>query len=418
MGKNSPGMKVALDSLGCKLNQAETELLARQLASDGYRLVASPAEADIYILNTCTVTHIADRKSRHLLRRAHRQNPDTLIVATGCYAQRAPDELARIEGVGLVVGNGDKPHLQRILEELGYTGGTVTGDYSGFRTRTLIKVQDGCDRRCAYCIVPLVRGKEQSLPPGEVISEIQRRTAQGYKEVVLTGVNIGSYDYRGINLDGLLKRILAETSVVRLRLSSLQPLEITTELIDLWGDGWLCPHFHLCLQSGSNRVLSRMRRYYSRDEFEGAVALIRNRVPEAAITTDIMVGFPGETPAEFEESYDFCKRLGFARIHVFAYSPRQGTAACRFPNQISDRVKKERMQRMLMLARGSAMSFSRRFFGKGLGVLFEGQSGGVGSGLTGNYIRVYTRSSDNLTNKLLRVRLVEGYRDGVWGEII
>ena len=415
-------MKIALDSLGCKLNQAEIELLSRQLARAEHRLVSSPGEADIYILNTCTVTHIADRKSRHLLRLAHRRNPDVLVVATGCYAERAPEELAQIDGVKLVLGNRDKPRLRQLLEGPGYLGSSVvrqegsTISYGDFRTRAFVKVQDGCNNLCAYCIVPLVRGREKSLPVSEVVSEVKQRVAQGYREVVLTGVRIGSYSDNRVDLKGLLERILTETGVERIRLSSLQSQELSPELISLFRDERLCPHFHLCLQSGSDSVLHRMNRRYSIGDFKPAVSLIRAMVPEVAITTDVMVGFPGETQAEFEESYNFCREMEFARIHVFSYSRRGGTLASQLPNQISDGVKKERSQRMLALAEESALNFRRRFLGRVVPVLFEKRSNGVWSGLTGNYIKVYTRSSEDLTNKLLPVRLAEVRKDGVWGE--
>jgi threonylcarbamoyladenosine tRNA methylthiotransferase MtaB len=415
-------VRVALDSLGCKLNQAETELLARKLAQAGYELVSTGTETDIYILNTCTVTHIADRKSRHLLRRAYRRNPEALVVAAGCYAERAPGELEQIDGVNLVLGNGDKWRLERVLAENGLAGkpaygqGGLPGRHGHFRTRAFIKVQDGCNLACAYCIVPLVRGRELSLAAEGVVSEVKEHVAQGYREVVLTGVRVGAYDDNGVGLAGLLKRVLKETGVERLRLSSLQPQEISRELLGLFGDGRLCPHFHLCLQSGSDGVLRRMRRGYSTGDYEEAVSLIRARVPDVAITTDVMVGFPGETEAEFEESLDLCRRLEFARIHVFAYSRRGETPAARLPNQVGDRIKKERSQRMLKLAEESASSFRRPFLGRTIPVLFEQRSRGVWSGLTVNYIKVYARSSEDLANKLVPVRLVESYKDGVWGE--
>jgi threonylcarbamoyladenosine tRNA methylthiotransferase MtaB len=416
-------VKVALDSLGCKLNQAEIETLARQFAGAGYEVVASPAEADVYILNTCTVTHIADRKSRHLLRQARRRNSEALVVATGCYAERAPRELAEVGGVSLVLGNSDKPHLKRLLEESGCLdppapgSGSPDSSYQGFRTRTFIKVQDGCHNLCAYCIVPLVRGGERSLPAGEVVSQVGECAAQGYREVVLTGVRVGAYGDDGLNLAGLVERILADTGVERVRLSSLQPQEVSAGLVGLFGNGRLCPHVHLCLQSGSDGVLRRMGRRYSCADYEAAVSLIRQAVPGVAITTDVMVGFPGETDAEFEESLSFCRRMGFARIHVFAYSRRSGTKAARLPGQVSDRVKKLRSHIMLELAEDSARFFHRRFLGRTMPVLFEQRSGGVWSGLTANYIKVYTKASDDLTNKLLPVRLRELYKDGVWGNI-
>jgi threonylcarbamoyladenosine tRNA methylthiotransferase MtaB len=415
--------RVALDSLGCKLNQAEIELLARQLAEAGYRLVAPNDRADIYILNTCTVTHIADRKSRHRLRLAHRRNPDARLVAMGCYAERAPRELERIEGVDLVLGNFQKGRLLQILGKPGDLTRPVVGGLTGQhdnnrRTRAFVKVQDGCRKFCAYCIVPLVRSLEESVPVERVVAEVRERVAAGYQEVVLTGTEIGTYNFNGINLRDLLERILEETAITRLRLSSLQPQEISPELIELWRNPRLCPHFHLSLQSGSDGVLRRMKRRYATTDYQRKVSLIRDSVPEVAITTDVIVGFPGETESEFRESYEFYRQIQFARIHVFPYSPRPGTEAAHMPQTVDDVVKRQRSQQMLALARDSLQSFNRRFLGKTTEVLWEQPAGGFWSGFTGNYIKVYTRSDEELTNSLLPVKLVKAKRDGVLGAVL
>ncbi len=416
------GTRIALDTVGCKLNQAEVELIAKQLTEAGYRLVPAVDEADIYIVNTCTVTHIADSKCRRLFRAAHSRNPGARLVAIGCYAERATQELTRIGGVDLVLSNEEKTKLVPLLEESGYLSlplglsGQPSCRDTGWRTRAFIKIQDGCRSSCAYCIVPLVRRKEESLPLDHIISEVNQRVTGGYREIVLTGTKIGSYHRGGANLKGLMVRILAETGVDRLRLSSLQPQEISHDLISLWQDGRLCRHFHLSLQSGSDGMLGRMRRRYSIEDYRSAVSLIRELVPEAAITTDIMVGFPGETEAEFHDSGEFCRQMEFARVHVFPYSPRPGTEATRLPCHISANIKKARSQKMLALARESMSSFNHRFLGRTLTVLWEDQSGGIWSGLTDNYIKVYTESNDDLTNRLLPVKLVEVYTDGVWGQ--
>jgi len=423
MNESSAMPKVALDTVGCKLNQAETQLLARQFAHAGYRLVSAAEAADIYILNTCTVTHVADSKCRRLLRWARRRNPDAVVVAIGCYVERARQELAQIEGVDLVLGNSEKQHLLRLLEESGSLrrplhGQSDSATHAGFRTRAFVKVHDGCNSFCSYCIVPLVRGREKSTPVDQVVADVRDRVAEGNKEVVLTGTKLGSYNYKGVSLSGLLQRILKVTEVARLRLSSLQPDEISAGLIGLWRDGRLCRHFHLSLQSGSDGVLGRMKRRYAAGDYQQAVALIRGMVPEAAITTDIIVGFPGETEAEFQESYQLCQQMKFARIHVFTYSPRQGTQAATMPNQVEDKVKRQRSQHMLALAKESAQNFRRRFLDKTMMVLWEKQTDGVWSGLTDNYIRVYTKSGKDLTNKLLPVRLAEFGKNVVRGEII
>ncbi len=414
------GTRVAFDTLGCKLNQAETESLARELAAAGYEVVSSVDEADVYILNTCTVTHIADRKSRNLLRQAHRRNGHARLIAIGCYVERAAQELLQIEGVALALGNEQKAQLLKELRELDSTASSPsTGgwpcDYG--RNRSFIKIQDGCQNFCSYCIVPLVRSRVASVPAEQVVAEIRNRVASGVKEVVLTGTEIGAYQSDGVDLTGLLKRVLAETTVTRLRLSSLQPQEITVELLKLWQDGRLCPHFHLSLQSGSDSVLGRMKRLYRTADYQRAVAMIKKIMPDVAITTDVIAGFPGETEKEFAESYEFCRQAGFARIHVFPYSRRPGTEAAVMPDQIPDGVKKERVQKMLALAEESARRFRERFLGGIMPVLWEQNSGGAWSGYTDNYIRVYARSGEDLANQLIPVKLESIYKDGVWGRM-
>jgi len=408
MVRSSKAPSITLDTVGCKLNQAESQLFARQFAERGYRLVPADNGADVYILNTCTVTHVADSKCRRRLNQARRRNPDALVVAVGCYVERARQDLARIKGVDLVLDNSQKTNLVSLLEESGYlrrpsAAGSAKAD---FRTRAFVGVQDGCNNFCTFCIVPLVRGRERSLPAERVLAEVKQRVADGDKEVVLTGTEIGSYSDEGIGLAGLLKRILEETEIARLRLSSLQPQEITPELLGLWHDERLCRHFHLSLQSGSNAVLKRMGRHYSAADYKQAVDLIGEAVPGVAVTTDVIVGFPGESEAEFEESYNFARQMRFARIHVFPYSPRPGTKAAAMPAKVEDGVKQERSRRMRALGRAGVRNFRRQFLGKTVMVLWEKQTCGVWSGLTDNYIRVFTKSDEDLTNKLVPVKLV------------
>ena len=419
--KNRP--VVAFHTLGCKLNQAETELLGWQFARAGYD-VAGGELADICILNTCTVTHIADRKSRHLLRLLRKRNPNALIVATGCYAERCPRQLTQI-GVDLVVDNKQKMSLLNLVKdkltfEPDCSAGEYTVDGTG-RVRSFIRIQDGCNDFCAYCIVPMVRGPEFCLPVTEVIDEVKARVSAGYKEIILTGTKIGAYKDRAAGLKGLVQRILEETGIQRLHLSSLQPQEISDGLLGLWMDTRLCRHFHLALQNGSDTVLKRMGRRYTLVDYQEAVSRVRRVAPDAAITTDIMVGFPGESDREFEESYRFCRDAGFADIHVFSYSVRPGTSAAEMAEQVGDKEKKARSLRMLALARESSRSFYERFLGKTIMVLWEkeiGPGSGIYSGLSDNYIRVFTRSSKPLTNHLLPVRLVRTYKQGLWGKVL
>jgi threonylcarbamoyladenosine tRNA methylthiotransferase MtaB len=413
-------MNFAIYTLGCKLNQAESELLARRFVDAGYSMVNSDS-ANVHIVNTCTVTHIADRKSRHLVRMLRKKNPQALIVATGCYAQRAPDELAQV-GAGLVVGNEKKMQLVALIK--GKTDERETGapviTANNSRVRSFVKIQDGCNDGCAYCIVPRVRGLERSVPAKEIINEVTARVFDGHKEIVLTGSKIGDYSHSGVDLSQLIKGVLSIEGLERLHISSLQPQDISPALLELWHDARLCHHFHIALQSGSNSVLRRMERRYSLDSFSNAVYLIRKMVPDVAITTDIMVGFPGETAEEFDEGYRFCNELDLAAIHVFTYSARPGTLADGMPAQISDRVKKQRSLKMLRLAKDSAVRFQKRFLGKDLSVLWESEvkpGSDVYSGLSQNYIRTFTRSDKPLDNQLCSVSPTRLDKEGLWVEI-
>lgn len=411
--------KVGIQTIGCKLNQAESESLARRFLEAGYQIVSPEVNPDVYLLNTCTVTHIADRKCRHLLRLTHRQNPGAIIVVTGCYAQRAGPELSQIEGVTLIVGNEDKERLPDIIGA-GIAGSSLSSEPSPwprFRTRALVKIQDGCSEPCSYCIVPRVRGRERDVPPQQILAEVEARVAEGYKEVILTGTRIGGYKGDG-GLEGLVNRVLCQTGVQRLRLSSLQPQDLSPSFIQLWNDSRLCRHLHLPLQSGCDTVLQRMRRSYSTADYERAVTMARELIPELAVTTDVMVGFPGESNEEFETSYRFCERIGFASLHIFPYSARPGTVAARMAHKVQSGSKKKRSQTMLHLGQKSAQSFRRRFLGRSLTVLWEEEKGdGIWTGLSDNYIRVFTKSEEQLRNRLLSVRLTQEHGSGLWGNV-
>ncbi len=413
--------QVKIDTLGCKLNQAEAEILAEHFVRAGYCLTESIADADVYVVNTCTVTHIADRKSRHLLRAAHRSNAKTIVVATGCYTQRKSRELAAINGVDMVVGNDEKMNIIPLMQSTGYPAiqndsrrEQLSGNINHIKNRAFVKAQDGCSNFCAYCIVPLVRGPEKSVAVGEIIAQINEKVTHGYKEVVITGTEIGSYHDDEINLIGLIKKILDETSIERLRISSLQPHHITPQLTELWHNRRLCPHLHLPLQSGSNNILRAMKRRYSIKEYGNAISLLR-KIPDVAITTDVIVGFPGESVDDFEESFNFYKYMNFARVHVFPFSLRPGTQAADMNGQINAMIKKQRSQLMITLAEQSAKKFKKKFLGEMRYVLWEKEINGVWSGLTANYIRVYAKNDRDLANKMTRVELEKLYKDGVWG---
>lgn len=438
-GLAAHGRSVAIHTHGCKLNQADSEVLGRRFAEAGYRVVDWRAGADVLVLNTCTVTGAADAKARQALQSARRANPGAVIVATGCYAQRAADQLALLEEVSLVVGNTKKDQLvsavtaviakstddrpthanrstEAVLAGFGQSSPATLAQpkerHTG-RSRAMIKIQEGCDQVCAYCIVPKVRGREKSIPEETILWEINNRVGQGCQEVVLTGTQLGTYghDLAGSSLSTLLRRILIESSVIRLRVSSLQPQEITEELLELWHDPRLCPHFHVPLQSGSNRILKSMRRRYDSAQFARTVELIRQRMPDAAITTDLIVGFPGEDESEFQESRRLASSMQFSDMHVFPFSPRPGTSAAHFSNQVPEQAKKARAAEMAEVAKKGFRAFRLQQLGTTRPVLWE-KAGGAGaptlwSGLTDNYIRVSAEGRRELRNVVTEARLMK-----------
>ncbi len=432
---------VVIQTHGCKLNQADSDTLARRFVEAGYQLVESVRDADVYLLNTCTVTATADSKARQALRAARRANPSAFIVAAGCYPQRASQELNELEAVSLVVGNQEKEELvskviasqhrgQREIRQL--SGGPAASSsprslasYTNPRRgRSMLKIQEGCNQVCAYCIVPKVRGRERSIPPDVLVQRVAQRVSEGFQEVVLTGTQLGTYgfDIPGASLTGLLQRILAETQVARLRVSSLQPQEITAALLELWQDNRLCPHFHVPLQSGSDRILQAMRRRYDTAQFARSVELIRRKIPNVGLTTDLIVGFPGEGESEFQESRAFSQRLGFSDMHVFPYSPRPGTSATYLQDQLEAAVKKARVAAMLEVAQRGFAAFRHQQLGHTRPVLWESVRKGDGpwvwSGLTDNYIRVYTNRRQDLQNVIGPARLTEVDGDRVFAQSV
>lgn len=436
-------VRVAIATHGCKLNQAESDSISRKFAEAGCRVVDPDESADIYILNTCSVTHVAESKARRWLRSAHRRNPQASIVATGCYAARDPKDLRGVDGVGLVVGNQDKNRLLEIVQTSGLlekygslpvssTIGEPLNLRTG-RTRAAVKIQDGCNQFCAFCVIPVTRGRESNVPMNEVVDLVRSRVKEGFKEVVLTGPQIGSYGlypltsearkdpdlYEG-RLHGLVERVLSETDVQRLRISSIQPQDLTQRLLRAWEDPRLCRHVHMALQSGSDTVLKRMRRRYSTSEYRSTVDRLRSAVPDIAITTDVIVGFPQETRGEFEESFQFCREMAFAGTHVFPYSPRPGTRAAEMPHELLEGNKKDRVDKMLVLAQESACHFRRSFVGQTVGVLWEDRERSDGrslwSGLTDNYIRVYSDDERLSANQITSVIVTGEVENGLIGE--
>ena len=461
---------VAIKTQGCKLNQADSDLLARQFIEAGYRIVSSTSDADVFVLNTCTVTANADAKARQALRAAKKANPQAVVVATGCYAQWSGQQLSKIEGVSLVVGNTGKERLPSMVTDLlekeqlpdapthshnetsgpsdlttstspspasfrhsrnqfshsrgqfshsreggnpQPTTGAVNLPVAAGRNRAMVKIQEGCNQVCAYCIVPKVRGRERSIPPETLVSQINERVDEGFREVVLTGTQLGTYgfDLSGITLTRLLRRILAETGVSRLRVSSLQAHEIDPPLLELWQDSRMCPHFHIPLQSGSDAVLGRMRRRYTTGRFAETIALVRDSVPGCSVTTDLIVGFPGEGDVEYHESLAFAQAMDFADMHIFPYSSRPGTTAAYFVDDLSPSEKKAKVARMMEMAEEGFRAFRTRQLGQTRPVLWESKrvddGGMTWRGLTDNYIRVYGKTGQDLSNSISLARLVE-----------
>lgn len=426
-GQKGSRVRIHVSSLGCKLNQSEMDSLAARLQAAGHELAASPAGADLCVLNTCAVTQVAAQKSRQAVRRLHHDNPAARLVITGCYAELSPGDLQDLPGVEMVAGNRAKDHL---LDDLPAPVRPATAVAPAFRprTRALVKIQDGCDNACTYCIIHVARGEQRSRPAGEIVGEVRARLAAGYQEIVLTGVHVGAYgrDRAGgpleLDLWGLVARILAETPVPRLRLSSVEPWDLPGGALALWQDPRLCRHLHLPLQSGAAATLRRMGRRYDPAGFAALVEAARGAIPGLAVTSDVIVGFPGETEAEFEESLSFVRAMGLARLHVFPYSPRPGTPAAGMPGQVPPAVKAARAARMRQAGTAAGQAFAHQFLGQTARVLWEsarpGDTGPVWSGLTDNYLRVKAVHAGDLRNTFGLVRLARPTAGGLWGEIL
>lgn len=418
-------MKVHLRSLGCRLNQSEMDTVARQLQQQGHEIVTDAAQADAVVVNTCAVTQDATRTSRLTVRELHRANTDAAITVTGCYAHIAPAEIQVLPGVTRLV---DNLHKETLVETL--TGQPAApfdreplerDQHPGAvgRTRAFVKVQDGCDNACTFCVTTIARGAGRSRPLTDVINEVRYLFALGYREAVLTGVHLGSYGHDRGESDGLIRLVqtlLAETDMPRLRLSSLEPWDLSPDFFDLWQNPRLCRHLHLPLQSGCDTTLRRMLRRTTQAQFRTLVQAARERIPEARITSDVIVGFPGETEAEFETSAAFIEEMDFAGLHVFRYSRRPGTAAARLRQHVGEAVKKQRSARLLALAEAGERRFCERFAGRTLDVLWEHiagatEAGFMNVGYTDNYIRARCLHPRVLTDHITPARLhsyVEG----------
>lgn len=424
--------KVAFCSLGCKVNQYETNAMAQKFIEHGYEVVEFDEYADVYIVNTCTVTNVADRKSRQMLRRAKEINKDATLVACGCYAQVAKDELKKIPEIDLIIGNNEKNDIIQIVEnhiaqkgaedlvsdvmyKLDYVElGTTT--YTE-KTRAVIKVQDGCDRFCSYCLIPYARGHIRSRKIENVIEEIKKVVEEGINEVVITGIHIASYgrDFKGenIGLIDLLEEINKIQGLHRIRLGSIEPTIITDEFVERLSKlDKICDHFHLSLQSGCIETLKRMNRRYTTEEFRDVTKRLRSKFPNAALTTDIIVGFPGETDDEFNTTYEFLKDIAFYKMHIFKYSQRKGTKAAVMPNQVDGKIKEERSKKLIELSNENEYNYNKKYIGKQVEVLFEEREGEYLKGHTTNYIVVkHKTDKDDLINKIAKVTVSEAKQD-------
>ncbi|NLL07314.1 MAG: tRNA (N(6)-L-threonylcarbamoyladenosine(37)-C(2))-methylthiotransferase MtaB [Clostridiaceae bacterium] len=430
--------KVALFTLGCKVNQYETEAITEMFKKNGYEVVDFEEFADVYVINTCTVTNLSDRKSRQMIRRAKKNNKSSVIVAVGCYAQVSPDEVLGIPEVNLVIGTKDKGKIveninlllkgqdklnlvqdimkTREFEELGV-------EVYKERTRAFIKIQDGCSQFCSYCIIPYARGPIRSRPAEYVLDEVKKLVLNGYKEIVLTGIHIASYgkDIKNTSLLDIIKNVHEIEGVERIRLGSIEPTIITRDFVnEISKLDKLCPHFHISLQSGCDSTLKRMNRKYTTEEYRASVELLRENIEDVSITTDIMVGFPGETNMEFDETVRFLDEISFAAMHVFKYSQRKGTPAADLTGQVSPQKKDERSNVLIELSARKTKEFNKRYEGRTMEVLFEqdvkGEKGVI-EGLTSNYIKVLCKGESGFNGQVLKVKLNEATEDYIRGHI-
>lgn len=430
-------MKAAFHTLGCKVNQYETESIKEQFKNKGYEIVSEDEFADIYVINTCTVTNLADRKSRQYIRRMKRVNPLSIVAVTGCYAQVNPEEVASIEGVDVVTGTDQKHNLINFIEgymedrekscnilsydELDNYRSQGINEFGDIRTRAYIKIQEGCNRFCSYCIIPYARGKVRSRSLDEIVEEAKNLVSNGYKEIVLTGINTALY---GVDLGmggiaPLIEKINAIEGDFRIRLSSLEPTVINREYVKkLFEFDKLCHHLHLSVQSGSDKILKSMNRRYTRAEYLNIIKELRNFDPNYGITTDIIVGFPGEEEEDFADSLKIVTESGYSKVHPFRYSKREGTPAEKFDNQIDGNIKNQRSKELVEISNKVAKEFFEKNIGCTTKVLFETYEDGLLRGYTDNYIYTYAKGDESMLNRLCKVKLKEVFEEGMKGEIV
>lgn len=428
--------KIASYALGCKVNQYESEAIAELFAEKGYEVVSVDDEADVYIINTCTVTNFGDKKSRQLIRKVKRQNENAIVAVVGCYAQTAPGELAAVHGVNLVIGTKDKSKIVELVEDYQAEQGVqnyVTDIMHervfepleikklANRTRAYLKIQDGCSQFCSYCIIPYARGPIRSRQPEDVIAEVKRLAENGFKEVVLTGIHVASYgkDLKTITLIDIIRQVHEVEGIERIRFSSIEPNVVTEEFAAAMAElPKVCDHFHLSLQSGCDKTLKEMNRKYDTEKYRQAAALLRKYLPDVAITTDIIVGFPGETEEDYQASRAFAEEIGFSKIHVFPYSPKKGTPAAARKDQLQNAVKQERSHDLITVSDRMTDAFLQKHVGKVMPVLFERCIGDdVYEGHTTNYMKVHARSTKDLSNVIADTKILSVAEEMAFGEV-
>ncbi|MBU5336488.1 tRNA (N(6)-L-threonylcarbamoyladenosine(37)-C(2))-methylthiotransferase MtaB [Intestinibacter bartlettii] len=417
--------KVAFYTLGCKVNQYETEAMLELFEKEGYEKAETEDYADVYVINTCTVTHMSDRKSRQYIRRMKKKNPDAIIAVVGCYSQVSPEEILSIDEVNLVMGTNDRKKIVEEVKKIDASRKVSTVDdimkvkafeeieinKTNGKTRAFMKIQDGCDRYCSYCIIPYARGRVRSRDLESIVKEVESLAANGYKEVVLTGIHVASYgkDIKDsdIKLLDVIKQINDIDGIERIRLSSVEPILFTDEFVEAVSSmDKVCPHYHLSLQSGCDETLKRMKRRYTTEEYKTIVDRLRANIPNVSITTDVIVGFPGETSEEFDKTYEFLKDIELTHMHVFKYSPRKGTPAATMENQVDPSTKHDRSEKLLQLNEENFNKFGQKMLDKEFNVLFEQKVGdNKYEGLTENYVKVIVESDKDITEQILKVKI-------------
>lgn len=431
--------KVSFITLGCKVNQYDSDAMRTLFVKNGYRQAGEDENADVYVINTCSVTSIGDRKSRQMVRRIRRSHPDAIIAVAGCYAQLAPEVFEKMGDVDVIVGVHNRSHIVDYVEEAKKrtdhkplnetvdimkvkTFENMSVDVTGeVKTRAFVKVQEGCDNYCTFCIIPYARGKLKSRLQKDAVEEIKKLVSQGYREVVLTGIHLGNYGkdlHDGTSLATLVAELVKIPDLLRIRLGSVESVELSEELISIIkNEPKVCRHLHLPIQSGSDAVLKGMNRHYRLPQFKALIRELREKVPGIALTTDLIVGFPGETEENFLETLDTLKELKFSGIHVFPYSRRTGTPAATYPNQVTNEVKKERVHRVQELEKEISLEYRSQFMGKVVHVLAEEVKNGYFEGLTGEYIRVSIKDSHIERGHMYPVRIDTITEDGLAGNV-